>query len=640
MLCPTDEVLTAWIAGVLDASDLEEVQAHAADCPACRGFVVAMAGVRPQSEPAGFGAEGAVIDRYRVTGSIGEGGMGVVLCGHDPVLDREVAIKMLREPEATAERRERRLREASSTDHRIARDSKLGREVAVERLSSTLSDNAVARFLREARIQARLDHPSIVPVHELGTDADGTPYFTMKRLAGVTLAERLSDPATDTRPLLNAFVAACAAIELAHVRGVVHRDLKPENIMLGDYREVYVLDWGVARVLDEPDLRAATEPADEAVQTQTGTVLGTPRYMAPEQARGEPVGPPADVFALGAILFEILARKPLRARDLTVAGTSPAQCCPDRSIAPELDGVCCEALADVDSDRPSVHELGKRVQRYLDGDRDLEARRTLAAEQLAKAREALANDDRISAMRAAGRALGLDPDSEAALLIGSLMVEPPRALPAEVKEGWDRLDAALMRRHARLGAVGVAAIIPFLTFFMFMHVESWPLVLAMFALQLLSVGVMAYAARQEWPNSRLLFFTQIVAQAMLARLFSPFLVLPATATALMAGWSSFPPRLDHPVRPLVLGCLGPAVALVLELGGVVSPTWHLHGHSLELTSAAFDMNSHALIALLITALFGSIVATGLFTRGIALERRAAMRQLELQAWHLRKLVER
>jgi serine/threonine-protein kinase len=643
MLCPTDEVLAAWVAGSLDGSDLEEVQAHAADCPVCRGIAVAMAEVQPHSAPAGFGAEGAVIGRYRVTGSIGEGGMGVVLCGHDPMLDREVAIKMLRALDATAEQRERRLREAPVTriDHLNAHDSKPGREVAVERVSSTTpSHDAVARFFREARIQARLDHPSIVPVHELGTDAEGTPYFTMKRLAGVTLAERLSDPATDTRTLLNAFVTACAAIELAHARGVVHRDLKPQNIMLGDYREVYVLDWGVARVLDEPDSRATTEPGGEAVETLTGTVIGTPRYMAPEQARGEPVGPPADVFSLGAILFEILAHKPFRARDLTVADTSPARRCPDLAIAPELDAVCCEALADVATARPSVHELGKRVQRYLDGDRDLEARRALAAEQLAKAREALANDDRATAMRAAGRALGLDPDSDAALLIGSLMVEPPRELPAEVKEGLDRLDAAVMRRQARLGSVAVAGVIMLLPFSMFMHVKSWWLVLAMLALVLLSVGVLAHAARQEWPDTRLHFLTGIAAQVVMARLFSPFLVLPASAAAMMAGWLSFPPRLDHPVRPLVLGCLGPAVALVLELGGVVSPTWHLRGHSLELTSAAFDMSSPAFVALLIAALFQLIVGNGLFTRGIALERRAAMRQIELQAWHLRKLVER
>jgi serine/threonine-protein kinase len=643
MLCPTDEVLAAWIAGVLDASDLEEVQAHAADCAACRSFAVAMAGVRPHSEPSGFGAEGAVIGRYRVTGSVGEGGMGVVLRGHDPVLDREVAIKMLRDVDATAQKRERTVRERRSPASilSIARDSKLGREVAVDRLdSTTVSHHAIARFLREARIQARLEHPSIVPVHELGTDADGTPYFTMKRLAGVTLAERLTEPAPETRTLLNAFVAACAAIELAHARGVVHRDLKPENIMLGDYREVYVLDWGVARVLDEADPIAATEPENESAQTQTGTLIGTPRYMAPEQARGEPVGPPADVFALGAILFEILAHKPLRARDLTVAGSSAARRSPDREIAPELDAVCCEALADAASDRPSVHELGKRVQHYLDGDRDLEARRALAAEQLATAREALANDDRVTAMRAAGRALGLDPDSDAALLIGSLIVEPPRQLPPEVTQGLARLDAVVMRRQARLGAFSVAAFFLTLPFFLFMHVESWPLVLAMFAMDLLSVGVMAHAARQEWPNPRFHILAQVVAIAVMARLFSPFLVVPATAALMMAAWSSFPPRLDHPVVPLLLGFLGPAAALALELGGIVSRTWHLHGHSLELTSAAFDMNSPAFVAVLIMVLFASIVAAGLFTRGLALERRAAIRQLELQAWHLRKLVER
>src|SRR3569833_1971555 len=177
----------------------------------------------------------------------------------------------------------------------VAQDQRIGREVAVKRIRAQKpSHDAVERFLREARIQARLDHPAIVPVYERG--ADKAPIH----------------------PLLRAFADVCLAIQLAHTRGVVHRDLKPSNIMLGDYGEVYVLDWGVARVIS--DRSRSTHPmqtldveARAAIEdgTTAGAILRTPGDMPPEQIKGVAVGPSADVYALGAILFEILAGAPL-----------------------------------------------------------------------------------------------------------------------------------------------------------------------------------------------------------------------------------------------------------------------------------------------------------------------------------------
>src|SRR5688572_14775171 len=124
----------------------------------------------------------------------------------------------------------------------VADDLRIGREVAYKRMLSESSSTAgLSRFLREARIQARLDHPAIVPVYELSTDDEGRPYFTMKRVTGMTLAQRLAAGGVTNR-LLRAFAEVCLAIEYAHARGVVHRDLKPSNIMLGKYGEVYVLD--------------------------------------------------------------------------------------------------------------------------------------------------------------------------------------------------------------------------------------------------------------------------------------------------------------------------------------------------------------------------------------------------------------
>ncbi|HEY5938859.1 MAG TPA: serine/threonine-protein kinase, partial [Kofleriaceae bacterium] len=189
-----------------------------------------------------------------------------------------------------------------------ATDQQIKREVAIKRMRQ-VSEHATARFVREARIQGRLDHPAIVPVHELSVDAEGRPYFVMKRLTGTTLQHILEQGEAShhtRRSLLRAFIDVCLAVEFAHSRGIVHRDLKPANIMLGDYGEVYVLDWGVARVLGEDE---ETEPSGETNpgKTEAGAILGTVGYIPPEQLRAETVDARADVYALGCILFEILA---------------------------------------------------------------------------------------------------------------------------------------------------------------------------------------------------------------------------------------------------------------------------------------------------------------------------------------------
>src|SRR5262245_40087134 len=188
----------------------------------------------------------------------------------------------------------------------LARDPEIGRDVAIKRMVDGASPALLARFMREAKIQARLEHPAIVPVHELGRDAEGRPYFTMKRLTGTTLHEVLQRPPR-LPELLRTFVDVCLAIGFAHARGVVHRDLKPANIMVGDFGEVYVLDWGLARVTAEADEpRSSDDLAAADGLTQAGAMLGTPGYMAPEQVRDAGlVGPAADVYALGCLLFEI-----------------------------------------------------------------------------------------------------------------------------------------------------------------------------------------------------------------------------------------------------------------------------------------------------------------------------------------------
>jgi serine/threonine-protein kinase len=225
--------------------------------------------------------------RYRILGPIGAGGMAEIRVARDEVLDRNVAIKILH-----ADRR---------------------RDAA-----------AIRRFVQEAKITGALDHPNIVPVHGLHLDPDGEASFTMKLVHGRTLKELLEDvrdmhesdrPLDETHSLrgrLEAFARVCDAVEYAHRKGVVHRDLKPSNIMIGNFGEIYVMDWGIAKLVGRPDdvaeLREELGLDEELMVARTahGTVVGTPAYMAPEQARGEEVDARSDVCALGTILYELV----------------------------------------------------------------------------------------------------------------------------------------------------------------------------------------------------------------------------------------------------------------------------------------------------------------------------------------------
>jgi serine/threonine protein kinase len=189
----------------------------------------------------------------------------------------------------------------------LARDTTLDREVALKVLDWKADDASAARLAQEARILARLEHPGIVPVHDFGQLADGRMFYAMKRVRGEPL-DRWAH-GRDLHERLNAFLRVCDAVAFAHAHGVVHRDLKPANVMVGEFGEVLVLDWGIARV------RGQSEAG--------GVVAGTPDYMAPEQARGDRrVDERVDVFALGTMLAGLGdGRKALSA--IAAKATSP-----------------------------------------------------------------------------------------------------------------------------------------------------------------------------------------------------------------------------------------------------------------------------------------------------------------------------
>jgi serine/threonine protein kinase len=203
--------------------------------------------------------------RYSLLEELGRGGMGAVYRGVDELLGREVAIKVAHAPVGVG--------------------------------GTTLAD----RLRTEARVLARLEHPGIIPVHDAGVLGDGRVFYVMKLVHGRTLTSVL-DRIPDLDRRLDILERVAEATAFAHGQGVVHRDLKPDNIMVGDFGEVLVMDWGVAKVLGEAEAESGTTPSAGPGGTAPGTVMGTPGFMAPEQASAGPVDARADVHALGAVL--------------------------------------------------------------------------------------------------------------------------------------------------------------------------------------------------------------------------------------------------------------------------------------------------------------------------------------------------
>jgi serine/threonine protein kinase len=227
----------------------------------------------------------------------------------------------------------------------LARDAHLGRRVAVKQLDESLadSDEVRIRFVREAQLAARLNHPNIVGVFDAGEDA-GRPYIVMEYVDGDTLAAILKRRRRlDPHEAVALAAQAAVALQHAHEAGLIHRDVKPGNLLVRDDGTLKVTDFGIAR-------------AAEATQvTERGTILGTAAYLAPEQARGEPATPAADVYALGAVLYEMLTgRPPYRFESLAdLSRQQQRGAVEPTGISPELDAVLLRALAADPAERPA-----------------------------------------------------------------------------------------------------------------------------------------------------------------------------------------------------------------------------------------------------------------------------------------------
>ncbi len=568
-------------------------------------------------------------ERYEALALLGEGGMGVVRLCADRQIGRRVAMKLLR-PEVEG-------------------------------------DETRVRFLREARVQGQLEHPAVVPVYDLGVDPDGTVYFTMKRVHGATL-EEVREGAGDgysRRRLLTAFSNVCLAVHFAHECGVLHRDLKPANIMLGDFGEVYVLDWGLARIQGASDLaetaRIKLPEGGAADRTHAGAVFGTPGYMAPEQVAGEMdlVGPATDVYALGAILFELLTDQRLHAgvsvKEVfaeTVAGVEarPSVRAPDAEVPPELEALLVRATAHDPSERlSSAKELHLAVERYLDGERDEALRKEMASAHAQRAAEAaeLAQretspqfTERRRAMREIGRALALDPDNPQAMeVLVTMLQHPPLATPREVK-----LEAASNERHrmrwaAKTGMVAYGSLFLFLPLFLYCGVRRVEMVVLFY-------GLVGAAALTSWMAARrrdeLLGLTLVtlvlsnLAFAATATLFGPLLVTP-TLIALNA--TVFTVYLPPRVRWAAAACGCAAVLGTLALTGTsLIPSYGFDGGGMLVYPNAIELPQGATVVMLACIAVAGVVIGAISVTRVRDALDATERQLFLYVWHLRELL--
>jgi serine/threonine protein kinase/tetratricopeptide (TPR) repeat protein len=372
----------------------------------------------------------------------------------------------------------------------LARDLWLGRTVAIKEMHADAGSGAPGRFVREALVTARLQHPAIVPVYEAGRWEGGRPFYAMKLVEGRSLEELLkqADELSGRLALLPHLISVAEAIAYAHGRRVVHRDLKPANVVIGSFGETVVVDWGLARELESD----SEDPCAEQVRivddgdsggTVAGTVLGTPNYMPPEQARGLPVDERADVFALGAMLYFLLAGAPpyagVSGKDVVVAaavgGIEPVDHL-EPDAPPDLVAIVNKAMAASPADRyPTAREMAADMRRFQTGQlvsaysysmRDLVRRfvRRHRAEVLvagvlsailvaavvtgfvAVRRQArVAEVERDRAQLAAQRAEQID-----AFLVGMLGSADPRVLGRDVTVA-SVLDAASARVESELG---------------------------------------------------------------------------------------------------------------------------------------------------------------------------------------------
>jgi eukaryotic-like serine/threonine-protein kinase len=577
---------------------------------------------------------------------------------------------------------------------RLHVDRRIGRRIARKTLHAA-TDTATARrrFLREVRVQGQLEHPAVVPVYDLDVDERGQVYFTMKRVRGETLErvlERLalgdsSQARFGTRRLLSAFAQVCLAVHYAHSRDVVHRDLKPANIMLGDFGEVYVLDWGLAKLVGEPDLEpgpeGAIQPADAVVGvsgalTVGGALLGTLAYMAPEQLLGKAaeVDARADVYALGAILFEILTLSRLRMQTdfqavllgLTVGEVErPSERA--AGVPPELDALCVRALAiPVEGRLSSARELAEEVERYLDGDHDLRLRRELSATHAASARRRFEGEagappaarggapaegpesviavrpgvTRVEALRETMKALALDADNaDAQRLLLQMLTDPAVEVPPEAVPALAAATDRTRARNVRTGMQGLLLWLSTLPLVTVIGVESW---LAVGGLALATALAAAVAYRMSrFPRVDLrwsaVLATLVAAVVALTSCYlGPFTLVPTCAATASLLFATSATRRERRIFAAILAA-GAMLPFLVEILGLVPRAYDFEPGRIIVFARAVRLPEAATMATMMYSTLTFTVFAMMLMGRMRDALSASERRQFLQAWYLRQL---
>lgn len=574
----------------------------------------------------------------------------------------------------------------------LSLDRRIGREVAMKIVKPDVAhrEDLMMRFEREAKIQGRLEHPMVVPVHDLGLRPDGSVFFTMKRVRGMTLEAIIDGLKAGTpdvaahftlRRVLGALSDLCLGIAFAHSRGVIHRDLKPANVILGEFGEVHVLDWGIAKVLDadsdvaEESVRALAPlpetplPApdsletlvDEIPKTRAGAAMGTPGYMSPEQMRGRPVDARSDIYALGCMIFEAVTLEPLHPRDSvdtlrrsTLDGLSdarPSARVSGRNIPPELDVICVRATQVEERQRyRTARELHDALEAYLAGDRDEERRAALAADRIESARKVLDSTTsagelsaRVNAIRELTAAISLRPDDPEALrLLARALTDAPETLPPEAEAALVARRGEQRRQSAQVSFLGLGVVLLILPFFATLGVRSYPALLLLFGC-VLCFTLFSYWLSRTGGNTSAHILGSAVLGASVAGTTSvvlgPLVLVPTAACVIALAVivnSRAEPRRRY--RVVAIASAAVLVPFGLQLLGVLPASYAFDAAGMRILPWATHLPEGPTLFML---LLGSLAC--LFVPAFAVGRAIdvlshAERQIFAQAWQLRQLL--